>query len=196
MSLTDTTTPRKITKVSRSERNWLDSKGQPIADESEIGGNVAGFSYAYKPANKTFTKLFDFNKNPDEILMLAAFGGMTLAGNVANGKESDPQRAFADIEARFALIESGTWVERVGLGGPRYNAETLAAAISTVKHGNADQALTYLAKIGPDKPKVKVRNSAGVETEMDYGTYALTNPKVQDAYTRLSGKTQASDADL
>lgn len=188
MSDTHTASAAAKKRASRSERNWLDSQGQPIEEEADIGGEVKGFSYTLKALDKTFTKMFDLNKNPTEVLMLAAFGGMTLAGNVANGKT--PAEAFADIEARFALIESGTWVERTGVGGPRYNPETLAAAISTVKHGDASQAAVYQAKMGT---KVPVRSaSGGATTDMDYGAFALTNPKVKDAYDRLAGKAQAT----
>jgi hypothetical protein len=181
------THPQRKDKISRSERNWIDATGAAIEDDAEIGGNVKGFSYHLKAVNKTFTKMFDLAKNPNEVLMLAAFGGMTLAGNVANGKT--PEQGFADIEARFALIENGTWVERVGVGGPRYVPEVLARAISTVKHGDESQAGIYLAKMGT---KVKVRNGSGQETEMDYGAFAKTNTKVGAAYDKLMGKAQAT----
>ena len=189
-TMSDVQSTTKAPRAARSTREWLDSSGSPIAEESDIGGAVHGFSYHYKPANKTFVKMFDLSKNPDEVLMLAAFGGMTLAGNVANGKDDDPQKAFSDIEARFALISSGTWVERTGIGGPRYNPETLAAAISTVKHGDASQAAVYQAKMGT---KVPVRSSNGAATaDMDYGAFALTNPNVKAAYDKLAGKLQAA----
>lgn len=175
--------PAKPPRTPRSERNWLDSTGAVIQDEDNFA-DACGFSFEHKGSGKTFTRVFDPVNHLQEILMLATFGGQTLAGNVASGKHD--ASGFADIEARFALFRASPplWVERVS--GPRWIPEILARAISMVATGSEASADTYLAKI--NGPPIKVQQQNGAMVEIEYAVFARTNPDVLRMYDQLAGK--------
>ncbi len=169
----------------RSEREWLNSAGDAILDDADYPTCFGG-RYTFKATGKSVERIFDPSNQP-ELMMYATFGFLTLMGNVANAKS--PEAGYDDALTRADLIRSGKWVER--LGGPRYNPENLARAISIVKHGTDADWSQYHDKIGADKPKVKVRDPQGKEIEMEYGAYAYTHPKVREKHDELQGKTVA-----
>lgn len=193
--LSTTTTTRQA----RSERDWLDSTGTPIDDEADYG-LVESFSYTLKAIPDEPFVLAYKDASEHTRKMLFAFGGQTLCGNIASTtKTKSPREQLDAIRSRFAGMEAGLWVERTTGGGPRYNPDQLALAIATMKHGDSptpEQIASFRVKIGPDAPKAKARDTAGAEREMDYGQYALTNPKVKAIYDRLTGKVQADDSAL
>lgn len=190
MAMLDNGSQPRAKKAPRSDREWLDASGAPILEDDDYH-TARGGAYTFKATGKTVERVFSTDNLP-ELFMYATFGFLTLMGNVANAKS--PEQGYDDCLTRADLIKGGKWVERTGVGGPRYNAENLAKAISFVKHGSYGQAGTYAAKIGPDKPKITVRNAQGANVEMDYGAFAYTNPAVRAHHDSLQGRV-AADAD-
>lgn len=187
-------------------RDWLDANYSPLAAGEEA--KTIGFRYIHLPSAKKLNPTYNPESDvapqgssyeldlrqlsPAGIMMLAAFGGLTLAGNVvssaANGPKGDPNlNPIRIIEERFKEIDAGTWAERsAGVGGVRYDKEKLAAAIAAAK-GESDPA-PYLAKMdGKVDPKSGAVVAADAKGAISYGAYAMRNPKVKGEYDKLTG---------
>lgn len=204
MSNTDQTAPAAATKKQAvAIRDWMNAAGQPL--ESGKEGEAVGFRYIHlgsaKKANPQYNPetdqapdgtFFDYNPTGTAALMLAIFGGLTLAGNVVNtatnGPKGDPNiNPISLIRDRFAELETGVWADRAaGSGGVRYDKEKLSAAIAQAK-GESDPA-PYLGKM---ENKVDQKTGAVVANDakgaISYGAYALRNAKVKAAYDALTG---------
>lgn len=207
MSDTSTTATAKPKKVQVAIRDWINSAGQPLDAGSEK--DTTGFRYIHLPTAKRLQPAYnpetdqapdgsvfecDLTKLPPQaLLMLAAFGGQTLAGNVVNtatnGPKGDPNAdVIAEITARFAdMADNLVWADRTaGVGGVRYDKDKLSQAIATAK-GEADPA-PYLAKM---ESKVDQKSGAVVAADtkgaISYGAFALRNAKVKAAYDALTG---------
>jgi hypothetical protein len=205
MSDTSQATPAaKAKRAPVAIREWIDNKGNPVETGKEA--EAVGFRYisltaakainpAYNPESDSppAGAYFDYvcGEAGQPATMLACFGGLTLAGNVANsinnGDKGDPTaNPIPDITARFQEIDKGVWTDRKGGGGIRYDREKLAAAIASAK-GEADPA-PYLAKLD-----IKVDANIGTPVPADtkgaisYGAFALRVPQVKEAYDKLTG---------
>lgn len=184
-------------------RDWMNANSQPV--ESGKESEAVGFRYIHLPTAKKLNPaynpetdqppaeaFFDFNPTGANAVMLAIFGGLTLAGNVVNtavnGPKGDPSlNPIPLIAERFKEIEAGVWADRAaGVGGVRYDKEKLSAAIAQAK-GESDPA-PYLAKM---EAKVDAKTGAVVANDtkgaISYGAYALRNAKVKAAYDALAG---------
>lgn len=143
----------------------------------------SGQTIDYKPANDKAT------------LMLALFGARTLATNEASAARQKDASGIEQIEAireRFALIDSGVWVDRTREGGPRIDPKLAAQALVEfmVSEGKvpADQGDSALAKVVAnfeDEKEGKARISK-----------AMSNPTVAANYKRLKGGKAATADDL
>lgn len=196
------TTKRQAVAV----RDWIDANYSPLATGDEA--KTVGFRYIHLPsavkANPTYNPESDTAPHgtafevdlsgwpKESLLMLATFGGLTLAGNVVNsavnGPKGDPTlNPISLIEERFAEIEKGVWAERAaGVGGVRYDKDKLAAAIASAK-GESDPA-PYLAKMDHKvDPKTGQVVAADAKGAISYGAFALRNAKVKAAYDALTG---------
>ena len=203
--MTDTSTATTAKRAAIAVRDWIDQDGKPLAAGEEA--KAVGFRYIHLPTAKAAKP--DYNPESDAPptgsffdyicgdaglagTMLAAFGGLTLAGNVVNsatnGPKGDPNlNPIPLIEARFKEIEAGQWADRAtGVGGVRYDKDKLAAAIAKAK-GESDPA-PYLAKMDAKvDPKSCANVPADTKGAISYGAYALRVPKVKEAYEALTG---------
>jgi hypothetical protein len=198
-------TPAKEKREAVAIRDWIDENGKPISAGEEKA--AVGFRYIHLPSAKRANA--GYNPETDQapagtffdyvcgdpgqpVTMLAIFGGLTLAGNIANtannGPKGDPNlNPIGIIEERFKEIETGMWAEKgAGVGGVRYDKEKLAAAISAAK-GEKDPA-PYLVKMeGKVDPKTGATVSADTKGAISYGAFAMRNPKVKGEYDKLTG---------
>lgn len=187
-------------------RDWIDANYSPLATGEEA--KTVGFRYIHLPSAKKANPAYNPESDaaPDGtsfeidltgmskegLLMLATFGGLTLAGNVVNsavnGPKGDPNlNPISLIAERFGEIEKGVWAERTaGVGGVRYDKDKLAAAIASAK-GESDPA-PYLAKMDHKvDPKTGAVTAADAKGAISYGAFALRNAKVKAAYDALTG---------
>jgi hypothetical protein len=205
-------TSQATTKTKRAQvaaREWIDENGNAVETGKE--STAVGFRYinlvAAKAAKPDFNPESDdaptgaayehvFGKVGDPLtidtLMCAVFGGLTLAGNIANtlnnGEKGDPNaNPIPTISERFKEIADGTWTDRTGGGGIRYNKDWLAQAIATAM-GKPNETATYLAKMDQ---KVDPKNGAAVPADtkgaISYGAFAMRVPAVKAEYDKLSG---------
>lgn len=208
--MTDITTnapaETKVKKQQAAIRDWINENGQPVDSGEE--GKATGFRYTHLATAKRLVPAFnpETDKAPDGSFfeyqfgdpgsvetMLAIFGGLTLAGNVVNtatnGPKGDPAAdVIPMISDRFAELEKGTWADRAtGIGGVRYDKDQLSQAIANAK-GETDPA-PYLAKMeNKVDPKSGAVVAADTKGAISYGAFALRNPRVQEAYEKITGK--------
>lgn len=211
--MSDTTTNEPAAKAKRETvalRDWIDASGAPV--ESGKEGTATGLRYTHLPSAKrinpsfnpetdqpdpaaTFSRHFPAVGEPmtADALMVAIFGGLTLAGNIVNtatnGPKGDPNlNPISLIAERFEELATGVWADRAGGsgGGVRYDKEKLAQAIAQVK--NETDPSPYLAKMAN---KVDQKTGAVVADDtkgaISYGAYALRNATVKGAYDALTG---------
>jgi hypothetical protein len=206
--MTDTSTAAapaaKAKRAAVAVREWIDENGKPVETGKEA--EAVGIRYICLPHAKRLKP--DYNPESDSpptgsffeyvcgtagqaSTMLACFGALTLAGNVANsinnGDKGDPNaNPIPEITARFEEIDKGIWTDRTGGGGIRYDKEKLAAAIASAK-GETDPN-PYLAKMDA---KVDQKTGAPVPADtkgaISYGAFAMRVPAVKEAYDRLTG---------
>jgi hypothetical protein len=160
-----------------AKHGLLDQAGNLLAESSDFE-NAHGIRYLDIATGQTFDYMLT---NPESVRMFAAFGARTLTTNeasqVRNSKEGGtPAEQVQAIRDRFALIDSGTWVDRSREGGPRWDVPTLASAAVAVavakkKVPNTDAAKgdaydKFLKLMTEDPSKVTViRAVEGVEAE-------------------------------
>ena len=129
----------KSAKVKASERVWLDANG----GETEDVNDVRGFKYTSLADKYDAVVMFDGeNKVPDHITFaLAAFGGLTLAGNYTNTvrnnkqKPAQPGDEQAALESWMEMLRAGDWTKPSGEGeaGMATFAEAFARHLDETK---------------------------------------------------------------
>lgn len=208
--MTDTTsaTP-KAKREMIADRQWIDATGQETKDETK----ATGFRYVLlgegtdKAAKVASGKAFKYSfptasaGNPET--MLAIFGGLTKAGNIVNtwNHEKTEERAAGPIEAIsdwFSMLDSGKWgEERSGGGIARFDSSALAKALASV---TGKPEAEFAAKLAAGAPKITInaqnKQDPSGKRQVLYGTYALYNTKVKEAYNALVGASEPSTDDL
>ena len=151
-----------------SERIVLDAEGQPQDSWLDARG------FAYKSIAEAYEAIVMFDELPDPVFRgLAAFGGLTLAGNTTNTVRNDPNKPddASEKDALIAWIENlkaGNWTSprgevEAGLG---LLAEAYAAAMTKLgKTLSVEDALAKLKEADKDKRKA-VRSHSGVKVEL------------------------------
>lgn len=188
--MTDTTQGETTDVVKRTvaKHYLLDSTGAVVEDEEQ----ATGIRYHHIGTGQTFDYQIAAAQPGSPATMLAIFGAKTLATNEASAvrqKSGDMGDQVGAITDRFAMIDSGKWVDRTREGF-KWDLDLLAQAVVAVlvrdSHISAEQGSdpAIVAKVRAkldDKAQVTlVRQTEGVEAE----------------YKRLSGKTTRSVADL
>lgn len=188
-----TQTPAKRQAI--ADRQWVDSDGNETSDETK----ATGFSYVWKSADKyggvvpegsrrKFT--YQMGNPGDPVTMLAIFGGLTKAGNIANTwtglpaneRGTDP---IDDIDEWFKALDAGKWgEERAGGVGARFDKAKLAQALAQATKRDVAE---FAAKLDAN---AKVTDGG---REILYGTWALRNKTVKDIYDTLVPPTNAPD---
>ena len=137
--MTDTTViaPAKIARKPVAEHEYVDEQGNELPEDSLQPEEAQGYTYTLKKTGDAFSWFWK-EANDDERRMLALFGVKTLATNetsqVRNADKSVDSSAaqMEALKARFALIRTGTWVDREREGGVRVDKDKLAEAIANV----------------------------------------------------------------
>ena len=171
-----------------ADRIWVDENGTETKDETA----AKGFAYVWKASGRKF--VYTLGTEPgDPETMLAIFGGLTKAGNIANTWKGLPENErgndpIDDIADWFKNLDSGKWgEERAGGVGTRFDKVHLATAISKVTGKPHADILARLEAGEKVTPK-------GEKREILYGTYALRNEDVKRHYNALVPATNAPDA--
>ena len=208
--MADITATSKPKKVTIARRDWIDLEGNPLNSGDEA--KVAGIRYTHLPSALRAKPNFDVEselapadsrfdyqflnadgsvRNLTSMLMFAAFGAHTLAGNVVNTETNGPKgdksmNPISAIADRFADIDQGTWAEREGGVGIRYDREKLVQAVLAAKK-ESDPA-PYVAKLDT---KVDGKTGALVANDakgaISWGAFVLRNTTVKAEYDKLTG---------
>lgn len=174
------------TKRQVAKHSLLDSAGNTVEEMEQ----ATGIRYQDIQSGNTFD--YQLKANSDALRMFAIFGARTLATNEASAarqKDATGGEQLAAIQERFALIDSGTWVDRTREGGPRIDQSVLADAVMEVMvqagkvaaEESSAKREKLLASWAADPKKVGVAHSV---------------PAVRDRYTALVGKTARTVDDL
>lgn len=143
--MTDTNAVTETAEPERKKianRDWINDAGETVDEELATGVRYEFLGRTKEgivlpPDGKSFTLYFR-DLSPAAGAMLSGFGAVTLMGNVTNtwmGDKSDDREASAAdaIAARFALLNSGKWIDRAGGGvGSRIDKDALAKAVVLV----------------------------------------------------------------
>lgn len=139
----------KAEKKQRAEHDLLDDKGEVVEDEE----NANGIRYTLLGMpNRPFT--YQYGQNPATDKLLAIFGAKTLATNESSAVRNSPKGAgTADeqieaVEARFALLGTGKWVDRTR-EGVTVDLDTYAQAMINVqvRQGMYEEAIGNTEKL-------------------------------------------------
>lgn len=168
-----------------AKHELLDSGGA-VVEQEEL---ATGIRYTLIENDQKFE--FQSGLEPGKLLtMLALFGAKTLATNESSQVRNNPKGAgTADemIEAvreRFALLDSGKWVDRTREGvGAAVDKDALAEAIVRVVESE-----------GKSIDKAKVR--AKLEDDRNYVRNSRQHPKVATEYAAIVGKPAKTTDDL
>lgn len=180
MSDTTADSPRKAV----AKHYLLDTQGQVTEDEKQ----ATGIRYHHLASGNTF----DYQISDAAKMMLAVFGAKTLATNEASAirqKEGDDSDQVGAIRERFALLDSGEWVDRTREGGPKIDVPRLAASAAALMHGKGklaqlDEAAAYahiLQALEEDPKKVQTFRDV---------------PEIMAEYRKRAGKPVKTAADL
>lgn len=181
-----TESPKTGRKV--AEHSYLDASGNVVETEEE----ATGIRYHIVSTGETFDHQTG-GKAGEPLTMKAVFGCKTLATNEASAfkqKNGHYDGAIESIAERFALIDSGQFVDRSRDGvGAKMDLDALAEAICIVlvKAGAATQE--QIDQGGKAKVREKLEDKAQVAK-------AKKTDGVMPEYTRLVGKPATSAADL
>jgi len=159
-----------------------------VVDEPE---QAAGIRYIHVKGGQTF----DYQPTNDTAkTMLALFGAKTLATNEASRVRQQNKQASGDeqvdaIRSRFDLIESGKWVDRTRVAGPRYDHPTLAMAAANVYKASARGAQD-------SRDEAAIANAMAaklaVDADGDYQKKLVGTAGVPEKYRELVGRPQAT----
>lgn len=187
-------TETEVVKRKVAQHDLLAADGTVLPEDQ--GEEAAhGIRYTLLANGQSFDYIYGKSAEADR--MLACFGAKTLATNETSAArnntkgEASPDEQIAAVRERFALISTGTWVDRTREGvGAKVDPDALAQAIAQVmvaegKVTQADMDSGYLAKI-----RAKIADDAV------YARKARTLPAVASAYAAIKGRATASVDDL
>ena len=175
-----------VTRKAVAKHFLLDENGEVTEDETK----ARGFRYEQISTGEKF----DYMVSPAAAMMLACFGGKTLATNeasqVRNGKLAggDAEQMEA-IKNRFALLDQGEWVDRTRESAAP-NLDWLAESIVAVML--ADSKITEEQAAGDAKAKVRQK----LDDDPAYVKTARQHPRVSAEYARLAGRVVKTTDDL
>lgn len=185
-------------KKRQAKHELLDQTGAVIEDLAEEQAH--GMKYTLLANGESVE--YQFGQHPDADRMLAIFGAKTLSTNetsqARNGKlAAGPDQQIAAVRDRFALLQSGIWVDRTREGGFALNLDAAAGAIADVaiaegKVDGNDQAAVD-AFVAARKAKLESDEAfrSTIRRGASGGHTGLT-----DAYTKRVGKATVSVDDM
>lgn len=184
----DTETVRK--QVAKHE--LLDSAGN-LVEEEEL---ATGIRYTLIANNQSFD--FQSSMEPGKReTMLVVFGAKTLATNETSALRNStkgaatPDEQIDAVRERFALLETGKWVDRTREGvGSKIDLDALAQAICNV--GLAEGKYT--------EEQVKTEKMALIRQKLDddkqYARKARQHPPFAAEYAKIKGAAQTTTDDF
>lgn len=177
-----------VVKKQVAKHSLLNAAGDVTESETE----ATGIRYVQVSTGETF----DYQVSEAAKMMLAVFGSKTLATNESSQVRNNPKGAGSDseqmeaIKNRFALLDSGEWVDRTREGGAAVNKDALAEAIVLVML--ADGKITAEQAAGDAKDKIRQK----VEDDATYVKTARQHPRVTAEYAKLVGRVVKTTDDL
>lgn len=185
-------TETKVTRAKVAEHSLIDAVGAPVDDEE----SAAGISYKLIENGETFTWSYETASEASR-KMLALFGAKTLATNETSQARNNQKGAasaddqIAAVRERFALIDSGTWIDRTRDGvGAKVDKDALAEAVCRV--------LIEAGKKTQDECDTGYKATVREKLETD-ATFVRTTrqvPAVAQAYSAIVGRVTKTVDDL
>lgn len=169
---TNVVATKEVTKKKVSERVVLNATGQAQDEWQDAGG------FSYKSLSEDFELRVLFSDLPDEVVRgLAAFGGLTLAGNttntVRNDKNVDDSERGSEKDALVAWFENlkaGNWTSPRGEVEAELTVLAQAYSAAMAKEGvtiSPEDAQAKLKAADKDK-RATVRKHPQVNAELKH----------------------------
>lgn len=187
---------RKVAK-----HDLLSADGNVLPDDQ---GEEQAHGMRYTLLANNATHDYVFGKNQDMDRMLAVFGAKTLATNETSQARNNPKGAGdADeqinaVRERFALLASGTWVDRTREGvGAKVDLDALAEAIVRVQiaaGAKRKDGTIITADVAAAGYKAEVRQK--LEDDKGFVRTARNVPAVATEYSSIVGKQTKTVDDL
>lgn len=182
----------EVVKRQVAKHELLNSAGEIVENEEE----ATGIRYTLVANQQAFD--FQSGMTPGERnTMLVIFGAKTLATNETSAARNNtkgsasPDEQIDSVRERFALLETGKWVDRTREGvGAKVDLDALTQAICQVVV--AEGKMTQEDVDGGYKAKVRAK----VDEDKVFARKARSLPAVASAYAALVGRTTATVDDL
>ena len=194
--MSDTTQAAQDYEVERTKianRLWLGADGKESKEEAAVAVSYEFLGRAadpkkgkveQQPDGKAF--VHTISSPGTRAGMIEGFGALTLMGNDTNTwmneKGDRHPTAFDAIADRWALLDTGIWIDRTGVGA-RVDKPRLAEAIVNVaaRKGKTLDSAAILAKL---------------EGDNEWAKAAKANPEFSAEYATLMGRTVKSVDDV
>lgn len=187
--VSDATSKRAVAK-----HYLLNAAGQVVEKEEE----ATGIRYVHLSTGRTLDYQVPGAVAGTPQTMGAVFGFKTLATNEASAmrqKEGDNSDQVGAIEERFALIDTGQWVDRTREGGPRTDKDLLSQAginiMQAARVADGQPAYTE-AEYQAEVSKLRAKMEADSKVVTLVGKVA----GVSAEYAKLAGKSTKTVSDL
>lgn len=184
----------EVVKRKVAKHELLDQSGN-LLPEDQGEESAYGVRYTLLANGETFEYMY--GKSADADRMLANFGAKTLATNETSAArnntkgEASPDEQIAAVRERFALLQTGQWVDRTRDGvGAKVDLDALAEAICRV--------LVREGKLTQEQ--VDSGYKAGRRQKLDddklFARKVRTNAAVAAEYAAIVGRQTATTDDL
>ena len=182
----------KDEKKKRAEHDLLAADGSVVDDEESANG--IRYTLVALP-DRPFT--YQFGANPQVDKFLALFGAKTLATNESSAVrnsakgEGSAEEQIEAVEARFALLATGAWVDRTREGvGAKVDLDALANAICNVMVAEGKYTADDVTngKLAATRQKL--------DDDKVWARKARQHPPFAAEYAKLKGASQVTTDDF
>lgn len=174
-----------------AKHELLDAKGELVENEEE----ATGIRYTLLANGQAFD--WQYGTNPDADRMIAIFGAKTLATNESSAMRNStkgaatPDEQIDAVRERFALIQTGKWIDRTREGvGAKIDLDALANAICNVMVADG--------KYTPEQ--VQNEKLAATRQKLDddkgFARKARQHPPFAAEYAKIKGAAQVTTDDF
>lgn len=174
-----------------AKHELLDSAGA-VVDEEET---ATGIRYTLLANGQSFD--WQYGQNADADRMIAIFGAKTLATNESSAMRNStkgaatPDEQIDAVRERFALIQTGKWIDRTREGvGAKIDLDALANAICNVMvaEGKYTEADVSGGKLAATRQKL--------DDDKAFARKARQHPPFAAEYAKLKGSATVSTDDF
>lgn len=174
-----------------AKHELLDSAGAVVEEEE----TATGIRYTLLANGQAFD--WQYGQNPDADRMIAIFGAKTLATNESSAMRNStkgaatPDEQIDAVRERFALIQTGKWIDRTREGvGAKIDLDALANAICNVMvaEGKYTEADVSGGKLAATRQKL--------DDDKAFARKARSHPPFAAEYAKLKGATAVSTDDF